>query len=44
MDAIEVLNTIRDNASQQYQDRVPEATRSNGPCRCTRHERWRGDC
>ena len=29
MDAIEVLNTIRDNASQAYQDRVPEATRSN---------------
>ena len=29
MDAIEVLNTIRDNASQQYQDRVPEATRNN---------------
>ena len=29
MDVIEVLNTIRDNASQAYQDRVPEATRSN---------------
>ena len=29
MDAIEVLNTIRDNASQAYQDRVPEATRAN---------------
>ena len=29
MDAIEVLNTIRENASQQYQDRVPEATRNN---------------
>ena len=29
MDAIEVLNTIRDNASQVYQDRVPEATRNN---------------
>lgn len=29
MDAIEVLNTIRDNASQAYQDRVPEATRTN---------------
>lgn len=29
MDAIEILNTIRDNASQAYQDRVPEATRSN---------------
>ena len=29
MDAIELLNTIRDNASQAYQDRVPEATRSN---------------
>ena len=25
MDAIELLNTIRDNASQAYQDRVPEA-------------------
>ena len=29
MDVIELLNTIRDNASQQYQDRVPEATRNN---------------
>ena len=29
MDAIEVLNTIRDNASQAYQDRVPKATRNN---------------
>jgi len=29
MDAIEVLNTIRDNASQAYQDRVPAATRAN---------------
>ena len=29
MDAIELLNTIRDNASQAYQDRVPEATRAN---------------
>lgn len=29
MDAIRVLNTIRDNASQAYQDRVPEATRNN---------------
>ena len=29
MDAIEILNTIRDNASQSYQDRVPEATRNN---------------
>lgn len=29
MDAIEVLNTIRDNASQAYQDRVPTATRNN---------------
>ena len=29
MDAIEILNTIRDNASQAYQDRVPEATRTN---------------
>ena len=29
MDAIKVLNTIRDNASQAYQDRVPEATRNN---------------
>ena len=29
MDVIEILNTIRDNASQAYQDRVPEATRDN---------------
>ena len=29
MDTIELLNTIRDNASQAYQDRVPEATRAN---------------
>ena len=29
MDAIEILNTIRDNASQAYQDRVPVATRTN---------------
>lgn len=29
MDAIEILNTIRDNASQAYRDRVPEATRNN---------------
>ena len=29
MDAIEVLNTIRENASQAYQDRVPVATRNN---------------
>lgn len=29
MDVIEILNTIRDNASQAYQDRVPEATRTN---------------
>ena len=29
MDAIDILNTIRDNASQAYQDRVPEATRAN---------------
>ena len=29
MDAIKVLNTIRDNASQAYQDRVPVATRNN---------------
>lgn len=28
-DVIELLNTIRDNASQAYQDRVPEATRNN---------------
>ena len=29
MDAIQVLNTIRANASQAYQDRVPVATRNN---------------
>lgn len=29
MDVYELLNTIRDNASQAYQDRVPEATRTN---------------
>jgi hypothetical protein len=29
MDAIEILNTSRDNASQAYQDRVPEAARNN---------------
>ena len=29
MDVLELLNTIRDNASQAYQDRVPEATRNN---------------
>ena len=29
MDVLEILNTIRDNASQAYQDRVPEATRAN---------------
>lgn len=29
MDAIELLNTIRDNASESYQERVPEATRAN---------------
>ena len=29
MDVLELLNTIRDNASQAYQDRVPEATRTN---------------
>ena len=28
-DVIELLNTIHDNASQAYQDRVPEATRNN---------------
>ena len=28
-DVIELLNTIRDNASQAYQDRIPEATRNN---------------
>lgn len=29
MDLTELLNTIRDNASSQYQDRIPEATRNN---------------
>ena len=29
MDMITMLNTIRDNASQTYQDRIPEATRNN---------------
>ena len=29
MNAIELLNTIRDNASPSYQDRVPEATQQN---------------
>lgn len=29
MDIIEVLNTIRDNATQTYQDRIPEASRDN---------------
>ena len=29
MDLITVLNTIRDNASQTYRDRIPEATRNN---------------
>lgn len=29
MNLQEILNTIRDNASQTYQDRVPEATRAN---------------
>ena len=29
MNLIDVLNTIRDNASQEYQDRIPEATRDN---------------
>lgn len=29
MNILEVLNTIRDNASQTYQDRIPEATRTN---------------
>lgn len=28
-DMINLLNTIRDNASQTYQDRIPEATRTN---------------
>lgn len=29
MNVQDILNTIRDNASQQYQDRIPEATRTN---------------
>lgn len=29
MNTIELLNTIRDNASEQYQERIPEATRNN---------------
>lgn len=29
MNLIEVLNTIRDNASTEYQNRIPEATRTN---------------
>ena len=29
MNLQELLNTIRDNASAQYQDRIPEATRNN---------------
>lgn len=29
MNLTEILNTIRDNASQEYQDRIPEATRNN---------------
>lgn len=29
MNLEKMLNTIRDNASQEYQDRVPEATRTN---------------
>lgn len=29
MNVIELLNTIRDNGSAQYQNRVPEATRTN---------------
>lgn len=29
MNVIEILNTIRDNASATYQDRVPEATQTN---------------
>lgn len=26
---IQIMNTIRDNASQEYQDRIPEATKTN---------------
>ena len=29
MNLVEVLNTIRDNASQMYRDRIPEATQDN---------------
>lgn len=29
MNLVELLNTIRDNASTEYQDRIPEATRNN---------------
>lgn len=29
MNLVEVLNTIRDNASQMYRDRIPEATQNN---------------
>ena len=29
MNLVEVLNTIRDNASNVYQERIPEATRDN---------------
>lgn len=29
MEYIDLLNTIRDNASQEYQNRIPEATREN---------------
>lgn len=29
MNMMEMLNTIRDNATQEYQNRVPEATRTN---------------
>lgn len=29
MDVINILNTIRDNASTAYQDRIPEATQNN---------------
>lgn len=29
MNLTEILNTIRDNASETYQERIPEATRSN---------------
>lgn len=29
MDVVQILNTIRDNASSEYQARIPEATRTN---------------